>query len=173
MELGDGYTKLVYGVNRKDEKAWQELFDSYYESLCHHAARILLDDHVAEDVVQDCFMNVWENSLYNNLSDGLDKYMFHLVKNAALNELRGSKRREVRHEKMMEHGRGPVDVFERGGIGDVRRGFLERGAGRGAAQVEGVDRFITGRTSESDLDEHGRDERRGDRGEVGRDDSYG
>ena len=33
MELGDGYTKLVYGVNRKDEKAWQELFDSYYESL--------------------------------------------------------------------------------------------------------------------------------------------
>ena len=80
-------------------------------------------------------------------------------------------------ERMMiqptEQREAPVEVVERGGIGDVRRGFLERGAGRGAAQVEGVDRFITGRTSESDLDEHGRDERRGDRGEVGRDDSYG
>ena len=43
MELGDEYTRLIYGVNRKDEKVWQELFDSYYESLCNHAARILLD----------------------------------------------------------------------------------------------------------------------------------
>ena len=32
---------------------------------------------------------------------------------------------------------------------------------------------MTGRTSESDLDEHGWDERGGDCGEVGRDDSYG
>ena len=80
-------------------------------------------------------------------------------------------------ERMMiqptEQREAPVEVVERGGTGDVRRGFLERGAGRGVAQVEGVDRFITGRTSKSDLDEHGRDERRGDRGEVGRDDSYG
>ena len=63
MELGDGYTKLVYGVNRKDEKAWQELFDSYYESLCHHAARILLDDHVAKALTVYLYRSVTNNAL--------------------------------------------------------------------------------------------------------------
>ena len=72
-----------------------------------------------------------------------------------------------------EHGGGPVEVVERGGTGDVRREFFERGAGRGVTKVEGVDRFVTGRTSESDLDEHGRDERGVDCGLVGSDDSYG
>ena len=49
-----------------------------------------------------CFVQAWESSLYKKLSDGLDKYMFHVVKNAALNELRDCKRRKTRHEKMME-----------------------------------------------------------------------
>lgn len=38
---------------------------------------------------------------FEKLSDGLDRYMFHLVKNAALNDLRGTQRRELRHEKVM------------------------------------------------------------------------
>ena len=75
--------------------------DHFSDGVYRFILKMCKSKEMAEDVVQDCFMNVWENSLYNNLSDGLDKYMFHLVKNAALNELRGSKRREVRHEKMM------------------------------------------------------------------------
>ena len=75
--------------------------DHFSDGVYRFILKMCKSKEMAEDVVQDCYMNVWENSLYNNLSDGLDKYMFHLVKNAALNELRGSKRREVRHEKMM------------------------------------------------------------------------
>ena len=84
MELGDGYTKLVYGVNRKDEKAWQELFDSYYESLCHHAARILLDDHVAEDVVQEVFVNLWNGTAVFENEKALTVYLYRSVTNNAL-----------------------------------------------------------------------------------------
>lgn len=161
MELGDGYTKLVYGVNRKDEKAWQELFDSYYESLCHHAARILLDDHVAEDVVQEVFVNLWNGTAVFENEKALTVYLYRSVTNNALKYLRDRNTEEARLRLWSEvERRCPKRIFE-------------RGAGRGVAQVEGVDRFITGRTSESDLDEHGWDERGGDCGEVGRDDSYG
>ena len=44
MEFGDA--KLVYRLNHKDDKVWEELFNSYYESLCNHAYRILLDESV-------------------------------------------------------------------------------------------------------------------------------
>ena len=93
--------EILAALKSGEEKAFKIFFSEYHDVLVLYATNILKDVDAAEDVVQDCFMNVWENSLYNNLSDGLDKYMFHLVKNAALNELRGSKRREVRHEKMM------------------------------------------------------------------------
>ncbi|MEY8593453.1 RNA polymerase sigma-70 factor [Butyricimonas hominis] len=93
--------EILAALKNGEEKAFKIFFSEYHDVLVLYATNILKDVDAAEDVVQDCFMNVWENSLYNNLSDGLDKYMFHLVKNAALNELRGSKRREVRHEKMM------------------------------------------------------------------------
>ena len=93
--------EILAALKNGEEKAFKIFFSEYHDVLVLYATNILKDVDAAEDVVQDCYMNVWENSLYNNLSDGLDKYMFHLVKNAALNELRGSKRREVRHEKMM------------------------------------------------------------------------
>ncbi|MBC5620357.1 MULTISPECIES: RNA polymerase sigma-70 factor [Butyricimonas] len=93
--------EILAALKNGEEKAFKTFFSEYHDVLVLYATNILKDVDAAEDVVQDCFMNVWENSLYDNLSNGLDKYMFHLVKNAALNELRGSKRREARHEKMM------------------------------------------------------------------------
>lgn len=93
--------EILAALKNGEEKAFKIFFSEYHDVLVLYATNILKDVDAAEDVVQDCFMNVWENSLYENLSDGLDKYMFYLVKNAALNELRGSKRREARHEKMM------------------------------------------------------------------------
>ncbi len=93
--------EILAALKNGEKKAFKTFFSEYHDVLVLYATNILKDVDAAEDVVQDCFMNVWENSLYDNLSDGLDKYMFHLVKNAALNDLRGSKRREARHEKMM------------------------------------------------------------------------
>lgn len=93
--------EILAALKNGEKKAFKIFFSEYHDVLVLYATNLLKDVDAAEDVVQDCFMNVWENSLYDNLSNGLDKYMFHLVKNAALNELRGSKRREARHEKMM------------------------------------------------------------------------
>ena len=88
MELGNEYTRLIYGVNRKDEKVWQELFDSYYESLCNHAARILLDDQVTEDVVQEVFVNLWNGTAVFEDEKALTVYLYRSVTNNALKYLR-------------------------------------------------------------------------------------
>ena len=94
--------------------AVQKYSDAVYRAAIHNS-RCTAD---AEDVVQDCFVNVWENRHFEKLADGLDRYMFHLVKNAALNDLRGTQRRELRHEKVMaemalenENG-GEVELHE-------------------------------------------------------------
>ena len=84
-----------------DVDAFCALYTAYQQKLFHYAYYKLGNVQDAEDVVQDCFVNVWENRHFEKLADGLDRYMFHLVKNAALNDLRGTQRRELRHEKVM------------------------------------------------------------------------
>ena len=96
MELGDEYTRLIYGVNRKDEKVWQELFDSYYESLCNHAARILLDDQVTEDIVQEVFVNLWNGTAVFENEKALTVYLYRSVTNNALKYLRDRNTEEAR-----------------------------------------------------------------------------
>lgn len=93
--------EILAALKNREENAFKIFFLEYHDVLVLYATNILKDVDAAEDVVQDCFMNVWENSLYENLVDGLDKYMFRLVKNVALNDLRDSKRREARHGKVM------------------------------------------------------------------------
>lgn len=89
-------------MKKTQEKTFKTFFLKYYDVLVLYASNILKNVDAAEDVVLNCFVHIWENSLYENLSDRLDKYMFKAVKNAALNDLRDSKRRKARHEKMME-----------------------------------------------------------------------
>lgn len=89
-------------MKKTQEKTFKTFFLKYYDVLVLYATNILKNVDAAEDVVLNCFVHIWENSLYENHSDRLDKYMFKAVKNAALNDLRDSKRRKARHEKMME-----------------------------------------------------------------------
>lgn len=93
--------EILAALKKGEKSAFQAFFSEYYEVLVLFATGILKDVDAAEDVVQDCFVNVWENRHFEKLSNGLDRYMFHLVKNAALNDLRGTQRRELRHEKVM------------------------------------------------------------------------
>ena len=93
--------EILIALKNDDKKAFKIFFLEYHDVLVLYATNILKDVDAAEDVVQNCFMNVWENSLYKKLTGGLDKYMFCLVKNAALNDLRGNKRREARHEEIV------------------------------------------------------------------------
>ena len=86
--------RILAALKSGEENAFKEFFMEYHDILVLFATHILKNVDAAEDVVQECFMNIWENSLFNRLSNGLDKYMFQLVKNAALNDLRGSKRRD-------------------------------------------------------------------------------
>ncbi len=76
------------------ECAFRYLFEIYYETLVMFANYWLNDP---EDTVQECFVDFWVNKRFENLSSGLDKYIFASVKHAALNYLRGNRRREERH----------------------------------------------------------------------------
>lgn len=81
-----------------EKKAFQLLYDMYYENLVLFANQIIDDSQAAEDVVQDCLVKFWVSKRYLTLDVGLDKYVFQAVKFSALNYMRGGKRKRAIHE---------------------------------------------------------------------------
>jgi len=66
---------------------FQHLFDDLYVPLCRFALKFLNNTSLAEDVVQDTFVYLWENRNRLSFSDGINQYLYTTVKNKSLNIL--------------------------------------------------------------------------------------
>lgn len=83
-----------------ERKAFQLLYDTYFETLVLFANQVTGDAEAAEDIVQDCFVKFWMNKPFVTLPSGLDKYVFQAVKFSSLNYMRGDQRKRNLHENV-------------------------------------------------------------------------
>ena len=89
--------ELIQGINQKDEKAWKVLFKSFYAPLCHYSSRILADEQVVPDIVQNTLVNLWTSSVRFENGKALTVYLYRAVWNNALKYLRD---RNVEEERL-------------------------------------------------------------------------
>jgi RNA polymerase sigma-19 factor, ECF subfamily len=82
-----------------DEKAFEKLYNEYYESLCHFAQRFVCDLDTSREIVQDVFVRIWEKRSTLLGEDSLKSYLYKSVRNKCLDYLKHSKV-EYEFEKM-------------------------------------------------------------------------
>ena len=70
------------------EAAFRQLFYAHYDPLYRHAFKYLNDSQVAEEMVQDAFVNIWENRQKIEIRTSLEGYLFTSVRNLCLNYLK-------------------------------------------------------------------------------------
>ncbi len=93
-------TEPVLQLSTISKKDLRDIYDLYYQPLCHLARYYLCDEDEAKGVVQDAFVKLWEISYSLNSDSNLRNFLFTLVKNGSLNIL---KHRQVllnHHEKI-------------------------------------------------------------------------
>ena len=96
------------GVGEKD--AFDSLFRKYYPQMCVYAHRFV-DMVETEDIVQECFVWIWNNRAVIVVDRSVPHYLFSMVRHRALNTIRkkniGQKvtdmLQEVRKEDMEEN----------------------------------------------------------------------
>jgi len=71
-----------------DEKAFELLFKSQYETLCRRAYTLLNDMDEAEETVQQVFIGVWEKRKEMQVTESINAYLSRAVHNAALNRIK-------------------------------------------------------------------------------------
>jgi RNA polymerase sigma-70 factor (ECF subfamily) len=83
-----------------DQDSFKALFQQYYGPLCRLAYPLVHHQEVAEDVVQDVFLTLWEKRFRIVIQSSVKAYLYKACVNASLNYLKkqrsGAARRLVR-----------------------------------------------------------------------------
>ena len=93
---------FIENVNKKREGAWRELYRRFYPALCNYALKIVKDTDVAEDVVQDCFIKIWDSSIRFEDGPSLTAYLYRAVYTRSLNLVRDQGYAQGLYEKWGE-----------------------------------------------------------------------
>jgi len=86
---------LINAIKGGDQKAFECLFKTYYPDLCKFAGNIVKVDTIAEDLVMDIFVKLWEAGNDLSISSSIGGYLFTSVHNHCINYLTRKHKRFV------------------------------------------------------------------------------
>ncbi|MBK8807868.1 MAG: RNA polymerase sigma-70 factor [Bacteroidales bacterium] len=73
------------GLKKECQKVFEELFHFFYADLCAYAMRFLPDEEDAKEIVQGCFVKIWENRMNADKINSFRFYLYKSVYNCILN----------------------------------------------------------------------------------------
>jgi RNA polymerase sigma-70 factor (ECF subfamily) len=83
--------KFVLG----DEPSFEGFFKVNYHLACMVALRYVKSEQIAEDIVQETFVTLWQRRDELNIRSNLKSYLLNTVKNRSLNYLRDEKQMDT------------------------------------------------------------------------------
>jgi len=85
---------LGRAIGRGDEGAYRALFDLLYPPLLRFAGSLVRDQAVAEDLVQEAFVRLWDRREQIDVETSVRAYLYRIVRNLAFNHRRDDRTRQ-------------------------------------------------------------------------------
>lgn len=79
---------LIQKIQAGDRAAFELVFKNFYAPLCDYAFSFVKSSHIAEDQVQEVFVNIWEQKSDWNPKGTIKSYLYKAVRNQSLNYLK-------------------------------------------------------------------------------------
>lgn len=92
---------LILRLIEGDEDAFCELYVTYKNRLIYFAMRFLKSREYAEDVFQDAFTVVWQSRRFINPDASFSSYLYTIMRNRILNQLRNAANEEKLKESIL------------------------------------------------------------------------
>lgn len=83
--------ELLDRLKTGDRKAFRTLFDQFYKYLVVTVFNITGDDHLARDMAQDVFFELWKKRETINIQSSLKSYLRRAVINKSLNAIKAKR----------------------------------------------------------------------------------
>ena len=93
--------RLVADLLEGDESAFCELYALYKDRLMWFSLKFLKSRDMAEDVFQDAFTVVWQSRRFINPDASFSSYLYTIMRNRILNQLRNAANEEKLKESIL------------------------------------------------------------------------
>jgi RNA polymerase sigma-70 factor (family 1) len=89
--------ELITGLQGGNKSAFDLLFKSYYPQLCTYAKNYLKSADLADEIVQEVFVNLWDKHNKINIHTSLRAYLYRSVFNGCMNYITGKQTAAFKH----------------------------------------------------------------------------
>jgi len=89
--------QVLAGIRMKDYDTFTSLYASYFHNLSMVSMKYVSDIFIAEEIVQDIFIKIWENPELSDQIFSLRSYLYKAVINQSINYLNRQKNIELHH----------------------------------------------------------------------------
>ena len=86
MKLNDAY--IIEGFNKGDKLIFELVFKTYYPGLCIYAQDLVKSADIAEELIQEYFLYLWENHSKIHIKTSIKAYLYRSIHNRCLNYFR-------------------------------------------------------------------------------------
>ncbi len=80
--------KTKLGLKKGSPEAFQEVFRVLYPRLKGYCKLIVSDENEVEDIIQDCFIKLWEKRTSIDSGKNIESLVFVILRNRCLNHLK-------------------------------------------------------------------------------------
>ncbi len=87
----DTTSNMLFFSGESTESVLQSIYRDYYEKLCKQVYLLVRDSNIAEDIVQEVIVEIWNKKDQLNIQQSLEAYLKRACKNRSLNHLRDQK----------------------------------------------------------------------------------
>ena len=94
---------LLHLIEDDDKGAFTVFYSNNFQKLILVSDRYVKNMHVAEEIVQDMFLKIWEDKRLLLYVNSVKAYLYRSVVNASLNYVNRQKNIEKHHLKIAEH----------------------------------------------------------------------
>ena len=95
--------ELVLRLIDGDEDAFCELYAAYKNRLLYFAMKFVKSREFAEDIFQDAFTVVWQSRRFINPDASFSSYLYTIVRNRILNQIRDMANEDKLKENILSH----------------------------------------------------------------------
>ncbi|MBT8189308.1 MAG: sigma-70 family RNA polymerase sigma factor [Saprospiraceae bacterium] len=98
---------IISLMKQKDKQCIEMIYDKYAAALYGVVLRIVRNESLAQDVMQESFIKIWKNSgNYNQSKSKLYTWILTICRNTSIDKVRSLK---IRREKEIQKGQSNVD----------------------------------------------------------------
>jgi len=95
--------ELLLLLKNGNHWAYTEIYTRYWAVLFRHARKMLHDDDLASDIVQDLFTVIWIKKDFIDVKTNLSSYLYSSVRNKIITHINKSKIRDLHLHSLKAH----------------------------------------------------------------------